>query len=104
MIPARPATQYLHQAHYGNMGGVHTLKPFFEMRNNGIYKSDYHPEGKSAVPLYNVRHDQVFATSAHPNGASQHALYEIRGDKMHTTSHHPEHNPAGPAFILKPHL
>jgi hypothetical protein len=96
--------QYLHQATYGNAGGVHTAKPMFVMKNQGIYRSEYHPEGKSEMALYSVKGNHVYATGSHPNGPSLHALYKINGDKIHTTMHHPEHNPSMHAFELHTHL
>ena len=101
MMGGKP--QYLHQSTYGNAGGVHTAKPMFVMKNQGIYRSEYHPEGKSETALYNVRGNHVFASGAHPNGPSLHAVYEIKGDKMHTTMHHPEHNPSSHSFELRAH-
>ena len=95
--------QYLHQNTYGNAGGVHTAKPMFVMKNSGIYRSEFHPEGKSEMALYSVRGSHVYATNEHPNGATPHALYEIKGDRLHTTINHPEHNPATHTFQLRPH-
>jgi hypothetical protein len=84
-------TRYLHQATYGNAGGVHTAKPYFAMKTTtgggaGIFRTVYHPQGESSTAMYTVRNNQVYASAAHPNGPSVHALYTIQGNQMHATA------------------
>lgn len=96
--------QYLHQATYGNLGGMHTLKPQLEMRGNAVYATRYNTTASAAHPLYTVHDNKMYSTEFHPDGKSAHALFEIRGDKVHTTSFHPEHNASQHVFELRPHL
>lgn len=87
--------QYLHQSHYGHIGGVHTAKPIMAMDKGHIYDiKNGRPD--MVKPLYAVRDNRAYATQHHPDGASPHAVFEIRGDKVHTTEHHPLHDPNDP--------
>ena len=36
--------QYMHNAKYGNPGGVHTMRPQFVMKGEQVFKSEYHPD------------------------------------------------------------
>ena len=97
--------QYLHNARYGNPGGMHTARPQFVMKAGQIFKSEYHPdvqanreEGLKAQ--YTVRDNKAYQTSYHPGGESPHAVFEIKGDAVHTTLHHHDHDPAKPLFRI----
>lgn len=102
LYTVRMAIQYLHQTTYGHAGGLHTAKPIMAMKDGHIYEmKDGRPDTKA---IYQVRDNKVYATSFHPDGPSQHAMFEIRGDKMHTTAFHPAHNPSMHAFEIRSHL
>jgi hypothetical protein len=96
--------KFFHQATYGNMGGVHTMKPILMQKGDHIYATAAHPTlAHTAGPVYNVSGGLVYKTSFHPEGKSGHAEYEIRGDKVFTTPHHTAHNPTQHVFELKSH-
>ena len=97
----------MHNARYGNPGGVHTMRPQFVMKGEKVFKSEYHPdvranseEGTKAILM--KRGNKLYATGDHSMGESPHAMYEIRGDKIHTTMNHPQHNADGHVFELGP--
>jgi hypothetical protein len=94
--------EYIHQAHYGHIGEVHTSRPQLVKKGNNIYATSWNnTAGVQGKALYTVRGNHVFSTEHHPDGKSTHALYEIRGDKMHTTVHHAEHNASTHTFEIK---
>ena len=91
--------QFIHQAHYGHIGSLHTAKPVMAMRNNHIYEmKNGRPDTKA---LYVVRDNKVYSTSLYPTGENAHAVFEIRNNKIHTTPYHPNHDPNSHAFEIK---
>ena len=91
--------QYLHQARYGHIGGLHTAKPIMAMDKNHIYDiKNGRPD--TTKPLYQVLNNRAYATEHHPGGPTPHALFEIRGDKVHTTEFHPAHDPNRHVFEI----
>ena len=96
-------TQYVHQAHYGNAGGLHTAKPQFTVHGNTVYGSQYNTSVPAGKAIFEIHDNKWYATEYHPGGKSAHALYETRGDKIHTTTFHPEHNPSEHVFELSTH-
>ncbi len=94
-------TRFVHTAQYGNVGGAHSVRPQYMIRNNSVYATVYNKAMQGTRPLYNVRNGKWFATEFHPEGKTAHALYETRGDKVHTTAFHPEHNPSQHMFEIR---
>ena len=92
--------QYVHQAHYGNAGGIHTAKPMYAIQGNAVYGTQYNTKVPVGKALYEVRGNKWYATEHHPDGPSAHALYEVQGDKVHTTSFHPAHDATTHAFEI----
>jgi hypothetical protein len=92
---------YIHQTHYGHIGSTHTARPVFAMDKGHFYEmKNGRPDTKA---VYQVRDNKVYATEFHPSGASPHALFEIKGDKIHTTEFHPAHNPSTHMFEIRQH-
>lgn len=96
--------KFFHQATYGNLGGVHTMKPILMQKGDHIYATAAHPTlAHHTGPLYQVNGGMVYKTALHPEGNDGHAVYRISGDKVYTTPHNAEHNPTQHVFEIRPH-
>ena len=96
--------QYFHQARYGSVGQVHTMKPTMVMKGSHVYTTDAHPLGASNKPIFENRGGMLYQTAFHPGGASPHAQYRIDGAAVHTTTENVNHNHAAPhVYDLKSH-
>ena len=93
---------FLYNASYGQTGGVHTMKPQYEVRGDAVYRTIYHPEGRSSVPDYKIRGDQVFTTETHSAGIQANPWFTLKnGNEFHNTIHHPEGVRGVAAFHMK---
>ena len=92
----------MYSAAYGHAGGVHSMKPQYEVRGDAIYRTSYHPEGHGATPDFKIRDGKVYTTAYHAAGAQAVPWFQIKGNEIHTTIHNPSgHNPTLPAFHLR---
>ncbi len=53
-------------------------RPWFEMRNNKIYTTAFHPEGKDMRPWFQIHNDHVTTTAHHPDGRSRMPVFRIK--------------------------
>ena len=98
----RMDTKYVHQARYGDMGGAHSLRPQYLIKNNSVFATPYNKAMPAGKALFSIRGGKWYATEFHPQGKTAHSLYETRGDQVHTTTSHPEHDPSRHAFEIRP--
>ena len=96
--------KYINVAHYGNVGGTHSLQPQYMLKGNSVYGTRYNKTLPTNKPVFTVRGGKWYSTEFHPDGKSEHATYEMRGDKIHTTVFHPEHNPSQHVFEMRSNL
>ncbi len=93
--------QFVYQSHYGNLGGVHSARPQFELRGGAAYATRYNKDLPAGRPIYNIVGGKWHPTAFHPGGEAGHALYETRGNFVHTTPQHPQHDPAMHAYEIR---
>ncbi len=92
----------LYNTTYGHAGEVHSMKPQYEVRGNAIYRTAYHPEGRSALPDFKIKeNNNVYATAYHSAGAQAVPWFQIRGNNIHTTVHNPAGHQPLPVFKMK---
>lgn len=91
---------FLYDAKYG--GTQHSARPMYEVRNNQVFRTIYHPQGASVIPDFNIKGGKVYTTETHSSGQAGNAWYQVKGNQLHNTSSHPEGIQSGPSFHMHP--
>jgi len=67
------------------------MRPQFTVKNNHVFPTIYNKSANGvAMPWFEIKGTQVYKTDFHPEGKSIHPIYEVRGSELHNTVHHPE--------------
>jgi hypothetical protein len=52
--------------------------PWFEVKDNKICNTSFHPDGRSGHPELKIRGSSVYSKVHHAEGVSHHPIFEMR--------------------------
>lgn len=88
--------------YHANLGTGETAAAQFTVKGNKIYANpSMHAAGNIAQPWFEIRDNKIYNTVYHPEGHSLHPQFEIRRDKVFTTIHHPEGRSVRPLYTIR---
>jgi len=91
---------FLYDAKYGQSS--HTMKPQYEVRNNQVFRTIYHPQGASPLADFDIRDGKYYATRNHSAGAQSNPWFRVKGNEIHNTPFHPEGIKPTASFHMHP--
>ncbi|HYC83011.1 MAG TPA: hypothetical protein VEB60_00475 [Candidatus Paceibacterota bacterium] len=95
---------HLYGTHYSR--GTDASLPQFRVAGKFIYPTHHNTEAKSHIgtlsrPWFEMRNNKIYTTSAHPQGRDLRPWFQVNNNKVTTTAHHPDGRSRMPVFHIK---